>query len=105
MPKINSWSASGCCAYVADYVRYCYGATSPSSGSKFWGAGNIRRGDVLFFSPDHWVVVVNRSGNDLYTAEGNWNYQVTVGWNYQVVGNQVYRNGRYWRAFQYGFHH
>jgi hypothetical protein len=105
MPKNSNWTAWGCCAYVADYVRYCYGETWPSSGSQFWGAGNIRRGDVLYFKPDHWVVVVYRSGNSLYTAEGNWNDRVTIGWNYTIVGNQLYRNGRQFRTFNCGYHH
>lgn len=105
-PKLSSWGSIGCCAYAADFVKYVYNANSPSSGIAYHGASNIRSGDVLYFTPDHWVVVISRNGNALYTAEGNWNSQVVVSSTaYSVVGNVVYRSGKQFRTFSVGYHY
>ena len=73
-PKLAKWwSCSGCCAYCADYVAYCYGIKSGSPwsvGSKFTNVNEIRAGDVITIgNPDsgsgHWFLVVERSGNSL----------------------------------------
>ncbi|MBR6960827.1 MAG: hypothetical protein IKH76_10155, partial [Clostridiales bacterium] len=82
-PKISSWSSSGCCAYCADFVKYCFGNDSPSSGTPFYSESEIRAGDVIF-TGGHWFAVLKRSGNSLYVAEGNFDSVVRIGWNYSA---------------------
>ena len=103
-PKVSGWSCKGCCAYCADFVKYCFNGSSQRSGTLFYGASNIRQGDVLYFTPDHWVAVIRRNGNNLYTAEGNWGSKVAIGWNYTIVGDQLHRGGTQFRTFHSGYH-
>lgn len=91
-PKIANYSSSGCCAYCADYVKYCYGVDNPRSGTAFVNASEIRAGDVIYISGtggDHWFVVTGRSGNSLSTAEGNYSSKVKVASYYYVNGNKL----------------
>ena len=46
-PKISSYYGIECCAYTADYVKYCFNYDSPKAGEYFTGATNIRAGDVI----------------------------------------------------------
>ena len=76
-PKVSSWSSIGCCAYAADFATYVYGSPSAwntSDFQQFYSAGEIRAGDIIYVQSgknEHWFVVVSRTGNKLYTAEGN----------------------------------
>ena len=93
-PKIASYQGWGCCAYAADYVKYCYGTNNPRSGSAFYSASEIRAGDVITVgNPSdgngHWFVVLKRNGNSLYVAEGNCDSRVRIGWNYSINGNAI----------------
>jgi hypothetical protein len=93
-PKIASFQGWGCCAYCADYVKYCYGNNNPRSGSVFYSASETRAGDVITVgNPSngngHWFVVLKRSGNSLYVAEGNYASRVRIGWNYSISGNSI----------------
>lgn len=91
-PKISSFKGQDCAAYCADYVKYCYGSNNPRSGEVFYSASETRAGDVITVgNPSdgngHWFVVLKRSGNGLYVAEGNYAKKVRIGWNYSVSGN------------------
>ena len=91
-PKISSFKGQDCAAYCADYVKYCYGSNNPRSGEVFYSASETRAGDVITVgNPSdgngHWFVVLKRSGNSLYVAEGNYAKKVRIGWNYSVSGN------------------
>jgi hypothetical protein len=82
-PKLSSYSSKGCCAYAADFVKYVFGKSGPRSGQRFTSTSSIKAGDVLHLSPNHWIVVLSRNGNSLYTAEGNASSKVVI------------KNGRY----------
>ena len=101
-PKLSPTSGSGCNAYARDFIKYVYNKDSLSSGAKkFTGASNIKTGDVLYLTRKeydktgecttkyHWIVVLSRSGNTLYVAEGNANGKVRIGTNYSVSGSKV----------------
>lgn len=105
-PKLSGYSASGCCAYAVDFCQYVFGASSYRSGSAFSNPRNIRAGDVIKVTgSQHWFVVLSRSGDSLYTAEGNWGGKVVVtNGTYQVHGNTLYRNGSKFRTFSAGYH-
>ncbi|MBR3057820.1 MAG: DUF4214 domain-containing protein [Clostridiales bacterium] len=111
-PKMSTYPGSGCHSYCVDYVFYCFQAAGWSTGELFTSTDEIRRGDVLHVSAgesgNHWVVVLERDGNKLKTAEGNWSDKVRIGWNYTIVGNSISNTGSnytYIRQLVEGFHY
>ena len=101
-PKLSSYSSKGCAAYCADVVKYVYGKSSPRSGTKFTSISKIQAGDVLVMKSTggttHWIYVYGRSGNKLYTAEGNASGKVkistsryTISGSYIVCGSTKYK--------------
>ncbi len=105
-PKLSSYSASGCCAYAVDFCKYVFGKNSYSSGKKFTNPKEIKAGDVIkVTNSQHWFVVLERNGNKLKTAEGNWDGKVVVSnGTYTISGNQLYRRGKKFRTFSAGYH-
>ncbi|MGN1191363.1 MAG: hypothetical protein ACI4S0_01715 [Dorea sp.] len=104
-PCISTYSSTGCCAYAADFVKYVFNKNSPRGGSIFYNPSEIKAGDVIYVSgSSHWFVVLERNGNQLKTAEGNWGSKVVIGYSYSVSGNTLMRNGSKFRTFQYGYH-
>jgi len=91
-PKLSTWGSIGCCAYTADFTKYVFGKTGWST-STFTGVGSIRAGDVLYIYNgtygQHWIAVLTRSGNTLYTAEGNYSGKVRIGNNYTISGTTL----------------
>lgn len=105
-PKLSGYSSSGCAAYCADYVKYVHNSGNPRSGAAFYSPSQIAAGDVVTLgNPSngngHWIVVLKRSGNNLYVAEGNWSNKVRIGWNYSINGNSL-SGSRY--GFNTGYH-
>ena len=82
-PEISGHlGASGCVAYAADFVKYVYGKDNAFDGAKYYSTNEIRRGDVIQVNlvshgsavtaaATHTFVVLGRTGNELYVAEGN----------------------------------
>ena len=107
-PKLNS-SAQwwGCAAYCYDYTYYCYGIANPRGGERFTDINSIIAGDVVTVGNQsdgtgHWFVVLKRSGNSLYVAEGNYNWKsVRIGWNYTISGSKFAEDSR---TFTCGYH-
>ena len=97
----------GCCAYAADFVKYVFGKNSPRDGVLFKNINQIRKGDLIVATgPSHWIVVVGRKGNSLNTIEGNWMGGKVDRSNgaYTIEKNRLYRNGKPFRTFAYGYH-
>lgn len=79
--EYSDWSSSGCCAYCADFAGYVYGARrawNDSGFTKTTDPAQIQTGDIVHFNysnskrtSQHWIVVLERNGDKLYTAEGN----------------------------------
>ena len=108
MPIIASFQAWGCCAYCADYVKYCYGYNNPRTGAAFYDTSEIRAGDVLTVGNQsdgsgHWFVCLKRNGNSLYVAEGNIQNRVQIGWNYSIRTNKFFNEDS--RSFTAGYHY
>ena len=104
-PKISSWTCWGCCAYCADFVKYCYNNNNPNSGTSFFNINDIYAGDIIILGnggdgTGHWFVVLKRNGNKLYTAERYGN-SVRIGWNYTISGNKFSQDSR---SFTQGHH-
>ena len=106
-PKLSPYSCAQCCAYCADYVKYCFGYNTPKAGTYFTGATNIRAGDVIVVGGEngggHWFVCLKRSGNSLYVAEGNYAQKVRIGWNYSIVNDSTISGISY--SFSHGWHY
>lgn len=105
-PLISSYGSSGCCAYAADFTKYVFNSNSVRSNSIFYSPNNIRAGDILYVTGgSHWIVVLERSGNSLKTAEGNWGSKVVISnGTYTISGNTLLRNGSKFRTFNCGYH-
>ncbi len=79
--SISDWSSLGCCAYAADFAGYVYGsrrAWNTSEFTKHSDQSKITAGDIVHYhytspkySSEHWIVVLDRDGDSLYTAEAN----------------------------------
>ncbi len=80
-PLLSQWRSLGCCAYAADFTAYVYGVSNAWHASSFTAYSDpseIRAGDIVHFkysnpsrTSEHWIVVLDRDGDKLYTAEGN----------------------------------
>lgn len=90
-PILSSYSSKGCCAYAADFAKYVFNNNSPRGGVRFSNPSEIRSGDILYVSgSSHWIVVLERNGNSLRTAEGNWGNKVVISSTaYTVNGNTL----------------
>ena len=71
MPKLSTWPSYGCYAYACDFSMYMYGKRRYEDGTRFTNVNDIRTGDVVRIS-GHTFAVLERIGNDLRTAEGNY---------------------------------
>ena len=108
-PKISSWSSEGCCAYVNDFAKYVHGLDSCRDGIEFTDLSQVQAGDVLHGNSgsagQHWIAVLYRNGNTLYTAEGNFGSQVRISsTGYTISGNQFCGPKEVF-TFDYGFHY
>ncbi|MBQ7661135.1 MAG: leucine-rich repeat domain-containing protein, partial [Clostridia bacterium] len=98
-PKLSSWGSKGCCAYAADFEYYMYG-TKGWAGTAFTSAESITSGSILHINTpsggEHWLVVLERDGSTLYTAEGNFNSGVHItNTFYRVYNGYLQQEGYY----------
>ena len=105
-PEKSPFDGQSCCAYCADFAWFVFGKNSPRDGEWFNNANEIRSGDVIIIGDGgdgtgHWFVVLERDGNRLHVAEGNFSGRVRIGWNYTIEGNGF---GNDVRAFTEGYH-
>ena len=109
-PNISGWKSWGCCAYCADFVAYVYGskksAWTTKDFYKYTDINDIKKGDVVHIT-GHWLVVLDRNGNSLKTAEGNFDDKVRVtsnGWS--IKDGKLYNIAAKKKCnFEYGYHY
>ncbi len=69
-------------AYAQDFIEYIYGASSLDAGSYYDDTSKISTGDVVFYTDaagsERAFVVLKRDGNNLYTAEGDYDGAVRI---------------------------
>ena len=111
-PKLAPGSGTGCYAYCADYVKYCFGYNYPNSGDEFTNINEIAVGDVLTVgnpntgSVGHWFICIKRSGNTLTIAEGNAMDQVLMDREFIIdSSNNRFDGDRSDRYFLKGYHY
>ena len=109
-PKLSTYSSSGCCAFCADFAAYVYGSKSKAWNTcdftKYTNINDVRAGDIVQIS-GHWLVVLGRTGNDLYTAEGNFDDKVRVATNGWDIKNGKFYNvlAKSYNGFICGYHY
>lgn len=104
-PKISSYNCSQCMAYTADFAKYVYGVDNPRAGTKYTNISDIRVGDVIYISPEHWFAVTAKNGNVLTCAEGNYSGKVRVGGKRTIdISNNRFLDGVDNRSFVCGYH-
>lgn len=77
MPKLSDWTAWQCYAYACDFTKYMYGVDNYEWGTYYASTSQIQTGDVVR-AGGHSFVVLERNGNYLRTAEGNYGGRVRV---------------------------
>lgn len=107
-PNIANCTSWQCYAYACDFTKYMYGVDDYENGTFFYDASQVRTGDVIRAN-GHTFVVLERSGNNLWTAEGNFEERVRVEeCGYRISGNgfmRVYHgNDIVWVPFSEGYH-
>ena len=96
-PKLSKWRCSGCMAYAVDFCKYVYGedwASSPKKFKKITNVNDLTTGDAVRIN-GHYFIIVQRKGNKLYTAEGNYSSKVRASlttYGYYIQGNRLYQN-------------
>ena len=105
-PIYSPASGIGCYAYAADYAKCVYKKNSPTAGKKFTKASQIKSGDIVkVVNSQHWIVILERNGNKLTTAEGNWGGKVRVSSKaYTIKNGKLCLNGKPFRTFSVGYH-
>ena len=103
--QISKHKSQGCCAYAADFVKFVYDSDDIRSGTEYNSADEITSGDVIYVTnTDHWIVVLERRGNVLYTAEANWGSTVIISDQIYTIENGVlHRKGEPFRTFSSGY--
>jgi cytoskeletal protein RodZ len=117
-PNENTYkSCQGCCAFAADFISYVYGkygnfrSTAINGNSPYTDASQIQAGDVIkLINPEHWLVVLERNGDTLKVAEGNYLNsagQTIVHYStgdYKIQDGQLVQRGAA-RTIEKGFHY
>lgn len=91
----TGWIGYGCFAYASDFVKYMFNETfmGASSSNVFTDEAEIRNGDVINTGEmgQHWIVILERNGNELYTAEGNYSNRVLISHRrYEMRNGELY---------------
>ena len=101
-PKSSTYHSWGCCAYTADFAKYVYGVDDPYAGRRYYNINDIVTGDIIYVN-GHWFAVLNRTGNTLTCAEGNWGSRVVIGRQRTFNASTKKFSDNY--EFQYGIHY
>lgn len=106
----TGWYGFGCFAYASDFVKYMFGETlrGTVSDRRFTDASELRSGDVVNTGEygQHWVVILERNGNSLYTAEGNYAGKVKISrTRYQMIDGMLINNDAGEAMFVCGYHY
>lgn len=107
--KLAPRGSSGCCAYVCDYTKYCFGYDNPYKGESYTDINECRVGDVITTgqgsSVGHWAIVIQRDGDDLTIAEGNAMDQVLMERIFTINREENrFEGDRATRKFLKGYH-
>ena len=90
----------GCNAYARDFVYTLY-KKALHEGQKYTSISEIRAGDVLYVTPQHWMIVLERNGNNLDIIHGNWTAGKVCRSVYTLNGTSI--GGV--KTFSYGYHY
>ena len=108
-PKLSSYGSSGCCAYVADLVKYVYSSSTPRKGTSYTSSSKVRAGDVLCLTnsktgKSHWIFVYAKSGNSLSVVEGNYESSVVKTTGTWTISGSSLKRGSTTYTISAGYH-
>ena len=115
MPEHGLYSAWGCAALCSDFEYYMYG-TYGWKGDRYSRAADIRTGDIIKISDPHWIIILERRGDTLYTAEKHKDRVYVSDTHYRMHDGVLQRFGYYnskgkwvkdWKkcSFEKGYHY
>ena len=111
-PKSSSYDSEGCCAYTADFAKEVYGINNPRGGTAYYNSSEISTGDIIHVKNSnpfgHWFIVLERNGNQIYSAEGNYSGKVKVTTSHYWISNGILYNqleeGTFQAQIDVGYH-
>ena len=115
MPEHGLYSAWGCASLCSDFEYYMYG-TYGWKGDRYSRAADIRTGDIIKISDPHWIIILERRGDTLYTAEKHKDQVYVSDTHYRMHDGVLQRFGYYnskgkwvkdWKkcSFEKGYHY
>ena len=97
LPKYSKYKAYGCAALASDFEYYVYG-TYGWKGQLYSSPSEIAPGDIVKFSSPHWFVVLERSGETLYTLEKHKDMVYVSDSHYRVHEGRLQIYGYYTKS-------
>lgn len=107
IPAISGWKCWGCMAYAADFSKYYFNIDNPEKGTLYKNQKDIKSGDVIHLNNNyggHYVVIIDKEGDSLLTAEGNVNGKIRIGWNYYWLNHDELWCNDFNTTFDKGWH-
>ena len=99
-PLLCTIGNGGCAAFVTDFVAYNFNKSNFNTGEPFDKASEIRGGDVLRLD-GHFIAVVSRSGDKLFTFDGNCNKTIRKSKSAYSIVNGELKGGKFLRGWHY----
>ena len=90
----------GCNAYARDFVKYVYGK-GLYEGTKYTNISELKAGDTVYVTPQHWMIILKRTGNQVDVIHGNWTNGKVCRSQFAINGNKIGDK----KTFSYGYHY
>ena len=99
-PLLAKVGNGGCAAFVTDFAAYNFNKSNFNEGEPFDKASEIRGGDVLRLD-GHFIAVVSRNGDKLFTFDGNCNSTFRKSKTAYSIVNGELKGGKFLRGWHY----
>lgn len=99
-PLLASVGNGGCAAFVTDFVAYNFNKSNFNEGEPFDKASEIRGGDVIRLE-GHYIAVVSRTGDKLFTFDGNFNSTFRKSKTAYSIVNGELKGGKFLGGWHY----
>ena len=99
-PLLCTIGNSGCAAFVTDFAAYNFNKGNFNTGEPFDNAAEIRGGDVIKLE-GHFFAVVSRSGDKLFTFEGNFNSTLRKSKSAYSISDGQLKGGKFLGGWHY----
>ena len=99
-PLLAKVGNGGCAAFVTDFAAYNFNKGNFNEGELFDKASEIRGGDVLRLD-GHFIAVVSRNGDKLFTFDGNCNSTFRKSKTAYSIVNGELKGGKFLSGWHY----